>query len=234
MYPTGVINVLYGQTRYATLAEAIANIQSETFIPYPNAESTGILIGVLSVRNDIVADGEPLTNTDYAKFTLVSKFGESFGGTGGLSTTNLQQAYDNSTTPEILTNSTLGPLSLKNGAGTADNVTNLYEAINAGGTVTMFVRADGYVSGTTFQTGGFFANTNGVTATTITATSISGGTVSGGTMVITTSPTNNDNNTQILSRNSSTGVVEYIDGTKPVGTFNYGLANAIMTGNFLT
>jgi len=65
-------------------------------------------------------------------------------------------------------------------------------------------------------------------------TSVSATTISGGTMVITTSPTNNDNNTQILSRNSSTGVVEYIDGTKPVGTFNYGLANAIMTGNFLT
>jgi len=190
MYPTGVINVLYGQTRYTTLAEAIANIQSETFIPYPNAESTGILIGVLSVRNDIVADGEPLTNTDYAKFTLVSKFGESFGGTGGLSTTNLQQAYNNSTTPEILTNSTLGPLSLKNGNG-ADNVSNLFEGINSGGTTTMFVRADGSisattVSATTINTGGFSANGNGLTATTISATtyqnlpnSVTGWTVNG-------------------------------------------------------
>ena len=158
MYPTGVINVLYGQTRYATLAEAIANIQSETFIPYPNAESTGILIGVLSVRNDIVADGQPLTNTDYAKFTLVSKFGESFGGTGGLSTTTLQQAYDNSTTPEITTNSTLGPLSIKNGAGTADNITSLIEFLNTSGSVTAFVRADGSISATT------------ISATTISAT----------------------------------------------------------------
>jgi hypothetical protein len=147
LYPTGVINVLYGQTKYVNLASAVAAVQSEVFIPYPNAESSGILIGVLSVRNDIVADGQPLTNTDYAKFTLVSKFGESFGGTGGLSTTNLQQAYNNSTTPEILTNSTLGPLSLKNGAGTLDNVTNVFEGVNAAGTTTSYVRADGFISG---------------------------------------------------------------------------------------
>jgi hypothetical protein len=172
MYPTGVINVLYGQTRYATLAEAIANIQSETFIPYPNVESTGILIGVLSVRNDIVADGEPLTNTDYAKFTLVSKFGESFGGTGGLSTTTLQQAYNNSTTPEIVINSTLDGLSIKNGTGNADNVTRLLEGLNAAGDATSFIRADGYISGSSLATPSFSANSNGMSASTVSATTI--------------------------------------------------------------
>jgi len=151
LYPTGVINILYGQHKYTNLAAAVAAIQSETFVVYPNAETTGILIGVLSVRNDIVADGEALTNTDYAKFTLVSKFGESFGGTGGLSTTTLQQAYDNSTTPEITTNSTLGPLSVKNGAGTLDNVTNVFEGVNAAGTTTSFIRADGAISATTIS-----------------------------------------------------------------------------------
>jgi hypothetical protein len=151
LYPTGVINILYGQHKYNNLAAAVAAIQSETFVVYPNAETTGILIGVLSVRNDIVADGEALTNTDYAKFTLVSKFGESFGGTGGLSTTTLQQAYNNSVTPEITTNSTLGPLSVKNGAGTLDNVTNVFEGVNATGTTTSYVRADGAILGTSIS-----------------------------------------------------------------------------------
>jgi hypothetical protein len=170
LYPTGVINILYGQHKYNNLAAAVAAIQSETFVVYPNAETTGILIGVLSVRNDIVADGESLTNTDYAKFTLVSKFGESFGGTGGLSTTTLQQAYNNSTTPEITTDSTLGPLSVKNGAGTLDNVTNVFEGVNATGTTTSIIRADGLISGSTISTPSFTANTNGVTTTTISAT----------------------------------------------------------------
>ena len=147
LYPTGVINVLYGQTRYTTLTEAIANIDSETFVTYPNAETTAILIGVISVRNDIVDDGQPLTNTNYAKLTLVSKFGESFGGTGGLSTTNLQQAYNNSTEPEILINSTLDGLSIQNGTGNADNVTQLLQGKNTAGTTTSFIRADGFISG---------------------------------------------------------------------------------------
>jgi hypothetical protein len=177
LYPTGVINVLYGQTRYGTLTEAIANIDSETFVTYPNAETTAILIGVISVRNDIVADGQPLTNTNYAKLTLVSKFGESFGGTGGLSTTTLQQAYDNSVQPEITINSTLDGVSIKNGTGNADNTTNLLEGINSSDVTTSFIRADGAISGSS------------VSATTIYASqylnlpsaSFSGGTVSGPT-----------------------------------------------------
>jgi hypothetical protein len=166
LYPTGVINVLYGQTRYTTLAAAIAAIQSETFIPYPNAEASGILIGVISVRNDIVADGQPLTNTNYAKFTLVSKFGESFGGTGGLSTTTLQQAYNNSTSPEIITNSTLGGVQFRAGTG-SDLDANIIIENNAGA-----------------QTGAWYANgnlvANNLTATTLSATTISGGTLYSG------------------------------------------------------
>ena len=176
MYPTGVINVLYGQTKYASLAAAVAAVQSEVFIPYPNAESTGILIGVLSVRNDIGTDGQSLTNTNYAKFTFVSKFGESFGGTGGLSTTTLQQAYDNSSSPEITINSILDGLTIKNGTGNADNITRLIEGVNSSNNVTTFIRADGYISGTTFQSNSFIANNGGATATTFNILTLGSGT----------------------------------------------------------
>ena len=210
LYPTGVINVLYGQTRYATLAEAISSIQSETFIPYPNAETTGILIGVISVRNDIVADGQPLTNPNYAKFTLVSKFGESFGGTGGLSTTTLQQAYNNSTTPEIVINATLDGLSIQNGTGNADNTTHLIQGLNTAGNTTSFIRADGYISGTTFQSNGFIANTNGLTATTVSATTYYNLPTSSD--IYTTGATYNNNNTFTYTNNTG-------------GTFNVSFNN---------
>jgi hypothetical protein len=176
MYPTGVINVLYGQTVYTSLNAAVAAVQSEVFIPYPNAESTGILIGVLSVRNDIGTDGQSLTNPAYAKFTFVSKFGESFGGTGGLSTTTLQQAYDNSNSPEITINAVLDGLSIKNGTGNADNITRLLEGQTASNGVTSFIRADGYISGTTFESNGFRANNGGATATTLNIKTIGSGT----------------------------------------------------------
>jgi hypothetical protein len=191
MYPTGVINILYGQTRYTTLAAAVAAIDSESFVIYPNADTTGILIGIISVRNDIVADIEPLTNTAYAKLTLTSKFGESFGGTGGISTTTLQQAYNNSSFPaEIITNSILGALHIQNGAG-ADNVSKIFDAINSGGTSTAFMRADGLISGSS------------VSAPTISATTyygvnaVTGGTYNGTTGVITLSGTGSVNGNQI-------------------------------------
>jgi hypothetical protein len=207
LYPTGVINILYGQTNYNNLTAAVSGIQSETFVVYPNAKTTGVLIGIISVRNDIVADGEPLTNTDYAIFTPVSKFGELLGGTGGLSTTTLQQAYNNSVSPEITTNSTLGAVSIKNGAGTADNITSLIEFLNSGGTVTSFIRADGYFSGLTFQTNGFIANSDGVTATTISATTISGGTYYG----------NGTNLTGVVKGSGTTNYLPKWTGTTGLG-----------------
>lgn len=160
LYPTGVINVLYGQTRYTTLTEAIANIDSETFITYPNAETTAILIGVISVRNDIVADGQPLTNTNYAKLTLVSKFGESFGGTGGLSTTTLQQAYDNSVEPEIITNSSLGALTLQRGS--ASDADDVFQIQDGAGVHRMFVNASGRTTTTDLTITGV-TSTSGLT-----------------------------------------------------------------------
>jgi hypothetical protein len=213
MYPTGIINILYGQQRYNNLAAAIAGIQSETFITYPNASSTGILIGILSVRNDIVADGEPLTNTDYAKFTFVSKFGELLGGTGGISTTTLQQAYNNSATPEIVTNTTEGALSIQNGTGNADNVTNLFEGKASSSGTTSFIRADGLISGSSVAA-------VSISATTISATTyqnvnaVTGGSYSNGT--ITLSGTGNVNGNTITGLSTGGGGLTWQFAVSPL------------------
>jgi hypothetical protein len=164
LYPTGVINILYGQTNYANLTAAVAGIQTESFVTYPNAQTTGILIGIISVRNDIIADGESLTNPNYARFTSVSKFGELLGGTGGLSTTTLQQAYDNSVQPEILTNSTLGAVTFKRGS-TSDS-DNVIEVQNSVGVNTFAVTGQGNVSGNSFNVKTYIydsTNTSGTT-----------------------------------------------------------------------
>jgi hypothetical protein len=60
------------------------------------------------------------------------------------------------------------------------------------------------------------------------------GVLSGGTMVITTTPTNENTNTQILSRNPTTGAIEYVDASStPIGTYNYGISYTMLTGNFM-
>ena len=194
MSQSGVIRLQYGQNYYSTLAKAIAAIPSETFVTNPDNGLDCILIGLLTVK-DGTSD---LSNTDDAIFTFVSKFGDLLGGTGGIATTTLQQAYNNSVPPEILTNSTLGALSIQNGTGSSDNVSNLFEGLNTAGSITSFIRADGTISGTTLLTNGFRANNNGITATTISATSVSLPFSSGSTLFAGTSGQISQNNSQFF------------------------------------
>jgi len=141
----GSFRIQYGQTVYGDLTTALANVQTEAFNTFPNWRDNGILIAILSLRSDTTNLSDP----NYARFLFVSKFGETVGAAGGLSTTSLQQAYNNSSTPEILINSTLDGLSIQNATGNADNITNLLEGKNTAGNTTSMIRADGMISGST-------------------------------------------------------------------------------------
>jgi len=143
IFPTGLVRIQYGQTVYSNLAAAVAGSQTESFVEYANNRDNGILIGILSVNKNATQ----LSNSAQAVFNLVSKFGELLGGTGGLSTTTLQQAYDNSTTPEIIINATLDGLTIQNGTGNADAITHLLEGQNTSGATTSFITAAGGFSG---------------------------------------------------------------------------------------
>jgi hypothetical protein len=158
----GQFRLQYGQQVYGSLAAAIEASQNEAFTTFSNFRDNATLIGILSVNKNATN----LSDTTQARFLLTSKFGETVGAAGGISTTNLQQAYNNSATPEIITNSAEGALSIKNGTGAADNVTNLLEGQNSGGTTTSFIRADGAFSGTSIYGTGLSATT--ISATTLT------------------------------------------------------------------
>jgi len=161
MLQNGQFRIQYGQAKYTDLATAIAAVQTESFTTFQNFRDNAILIGVLSVRSDATA----LNNIAQAKFTFASKFGEVVGGTGGIATTTLQQAYDNSVTPEIVTNSAEGALTIKNGTGNPNNVTNLLEGVDSTDVTTSFIRADGTISGLTFL--GDASNLTGVLSKTL-------------------------------------------------------------------
>ncbi len=205
MVQNGIFRVQYGQTEYQQLTAAIEGIATEQFNTFSNFTNNGILIGILSV----LSTATDLSDTSKARFFFASKFGETVGSAGGVSTTNLQQAYNNSVTPEITTNSTLGPVSIKNGSGTADNVTSLFETLNSGGTVTMFVRADGSIS----------ANT--ITATTVSATTYQNLPIDPDTYV--TGFTYNDNEFVIKQNNGQpdlTVVINSVTGWTVNGDLN--------------
>ena len=133
----GQIRVQYGQTVYADLATAISNIQTELFTPFSNFASVGILIGILSV----VSNASNLSDTAQARFFFVSKFGEVVGAVGGVSTTTLQQAYNNSGEPEIVTNSTSDGVTFRRGS--AADTDAVFQVQDGSGTNTFYVLGNG-------------------------------------------------------------------------------------------
>ena len=139
IFPTGLIRIQYGQTVYNDLNKAVTGLLTESFIEYVNNRDNGVLIGVISVRSD----ANDLSDTGKAVFHTVSKFGELLGGSpGGISTTSLQGAYDNSTSnPEILTNATLGGVSIRRGS--ALDTDNVLTVQDGAGTNTLQVQGDG-------------------------------------------------------------------------------------------
>lgn len=186
----GTFRIQYGQHEYNNFADAVQALQTETFTVFPNFVNNAVLIGILTV----LSTATNLSDPSKSQFFFASKFGETVGAAGGVSTTNLQQAYNNSTNPEIIINSTLDGLSIKNGTGNSDATTNLIQGINTAGNITSFINADGLLSGSSVSTPGFTANTSGITANTISATTyfnlptdirVTGGTYTDNTILFT-------------------------------------------------
>lgn len=116
-FGTGTVYVQYGQQIYSTLANAVAGIASENFNTNPVAsQDNAVLVCTISV----IKGATDLTNTSQAIFHLAGRFGDQGGGaSGGVASVTLQQAYDNSSNPEIQTDSTRGSLQVRRGATAA-------------------------------------------------------------------------------------------------------------------
>jgi hypothetical protein len=145
LFPNNNIVIQYGQTVYSSLALAVQGVQSESFTVFENVAEGAILIGIISVRRDAVH----LANVNQAKFIPVSKFGENIGGASGISTSNLQQAYDNSVDPEILTNSTLGAVSFKRGS--VADTDDVIEILNGSGAQKAYFKGNGELRAETYK-----------------------------------------------------------------------------------
>lgn len=123
---SNLYGVTYGQALYSSITEAQAAITSENPVINPLAGS-GVFVTALIVKKGTTA----LNNTADASFSAISSLTSS--GTGA--TQNLQSVYNNSTpNPEVVTNSTNGALTFRNGAG-ADTL-SVIEVQNAASTPT--------------------------------------------------------------------------------------------------
>lgn len=131
------VKIQPGQTLYTSLADAKANIQIEAFTTEASIAANGLLRGFLVVRQGT----SDLTNTNQVFFLEAGKFGGA-AGSGGLSVTTLQGAYDNSVTPEITVDSTNGALTVQDASSPIGAA--LFEVTsNGGGTDYLSVTSSG-------------------------------------------------------------------------------------------
>lgn len=248
----GIIRVQYGQTIYADLTTAIANVQTEVYNTFTNFRDNAILIGVLSV----ISNASSLADTAQAKFLLVSKFGETVGAAGGLSTTTLQQAYNNSGEPEIVTNSTSDGVTFRRGS--AADTDAVFQIQNGSASNTFYVTGNGntyltslHITGLTGSTLSLYVDPFGnVGATTSSGNSSQGpqgpmgGTGAGGALGYygsfydTTSqanPTASTANLMLINSTYEANGVSIVDGSKMTfaypGTYNIQFSTVFVKSN---
>ena len=140
LFQSNLVAVQRGQATYLSLAEAKAAIQTEVFVTNSVLVANGLL------RGFIVAQASATSLSDAAKvfFIDAGKFGGS-AGVGGLSVSTLQNAYNNSSSPEIVTDATLLGVTIRRGSGADTDV--VLEAQNGAGSTTFSVTGEGTVTG---------------------------------------------------------------------------------------
>ena len=130
----------YGQQQYNSLAEAEADL-SGTFTTEPSILSNGLLIGYLIVKKGVTNLTTAIAGGD-AQFFTASKFGVVQGST---TASTLQNVYDNSSQPQIITSSGVGALIVQNGV--LPDTNQVLRINNNAGTESFSIAGDGNISG---------------------------------------------------------------------------------------
>jgi hypothetical protein len=97
--------VQYGQATYSTQSGALDGIQTEDFSLNPDLDGA-LLRSYLIVKGNAT----DLSSSSEAQFVAAGKFGGAGANGGSSSTTDMQQAYDNSSIPQIVVDATNGAM----------------------------------------------------------------------------------------------------------------------------
>lgn len=131
--------VLLGQKNYSSYDSALAAHSTDPlYMVYPDIVKSGTLFAQLIVSNGATDFESPETDA-----SIINTSGGA-GGISGSQDSDFQAIYNNSVNPEILTDDTRGPLSLKR--GTALDTDAVIESINGAGVSTFSVSGDGVVT----------------------------------------------------------------------------------------
>ena len=136
IFPNNSVVYLIGQEVFANFADAIDAAGTENVIlPSDIADGALLLARVILKKN-----ATDITDSNEALIIPAA----SIAG-GGATVTTMQQAYDVSSEPEIITDSTRGSVTLQRGSASDDD--KVFEIKNGAGTVVFSVDGNGFVVG---------------------------------------------------------------------------------------
>jgi hypothetical protein len=135
IFPSNLIRIQRGQEVFANLSEAINASGKESFVVEDNIAENGLFLGSIAVKKTAT----DLSDTSDAKFIPAASISGAVG-----STTTLQQAYDVSTEPEILTDSILGAVTVRRGS--AADTDDVFQVENGAGTKNASITGEGNIS----------------------------------------------------------------------------------------
>jgi len=139
---TGTIHMDYGQVIYDDMDSADRGI-SAAVSSDPDTRNFASRIGWIIVKQ---ATTSLLDDTKY-KFVPADKIGERSAGTS--SPTDLQDAYNNSLTPQITTTTDLGAVDIKRGS--AADTDKVFRVLNGAGSETFGVTGEGNVTAKSYN-----------------------------------------------------------------------------------
>lgn len=139
---SGVVIIRYGETIYSNKA----NAEEAALVTVPVTIGTGLDIELIRTVISLKKGNTDLSDTGEAVFTHTGKFGLTGGVGGGAGGTfqDLQDTYNNSTDPEITTDSTRGALSVMRGSSA--DTDDIFEGKNGAGTQVFGVTGEGKVT----------------------------------------------------------------------------------------
>ena len=167
LFPSGNTTIQYGQQTYGTLAQAIDAIPTQQFIITPTSKDFGVIVGYIAITKGCTS----LQDTTCSRIIIASKFGSTFGASGGITT--LQQAYNNSSQPQTVTDATRGAVQYRRGS--AADTDNVLEVLSGAGLTNFSVKGNGdtSISGDLFS-GDHFVTGEVAASSTVTGSNLSG------------------------------------------------------------
>ena len=136
------IKIQRGVEEFDSKDKALAGFAAEPFVTEPSIAANGMLRGWIVHKKNAL----DMSNDSQIVFIEAPKFQGSTGGIGSSAST-LQDVYDNSANPEILTNVTQGALTLRRGSGA--DTDDIYQGQNNAGTETFSVTGNGLIKSDT-------------------------------------------------------------------------------------